>query len=182
MPVINITSYNIDFSILEDNNPNTLIILDKSTYLDTPEKPLLDIVLPGYTGYLEVPYKPGTISLYNSDSLTLTEPCDDGSVAPLPDGVYQVTMKICPYDTFFATKCYLKTSSFNALYEELLLNYPNNSSCFDQKQLKNEIMDIDILIQSAKAEANRCNVQRASSKYQAASDRLAFVTQQLNCE
>lgn len=182
MPVLDITTYKIDFSILDDNNPDTLIILDKSTYLDTPEKPLLDITLPGYTGFIEVPYKPSTISLYNSDSLTLTEPCEDGSLSALPDGVYQITMKICPYDEFYATKCYLKTSSFNAAYEELLITFTDSTeTCYDHKLLREEIIDIDILIQSAKAEANLSNIEKASEKYRTAVKKLASVNKKINC-
>ena len=182
MPVIDIQSYKIDFSVLDDNNPETLIILDKSTYLDVPEKPLLDIILPGYTGYVEVPYTPSTISLYDSDSLSLTEPCEDGSTSGLPDGVYQIKMKICPYDDFFTDKCFLKSSKFNYAYQTLLLQFDTLSTCYNQQDLKVAIMDLDILIQSAKAEADRCNVERATYKYNAASTKLAAINKKLNCK
>lgn len=183
MPVIEITSYRIDFSVLDDNNPDTIIILDKSTYLDTPQKPLIDITLPGFTGYIEVPYNYGKLSLYNSDSLSITTPTDDGSLAPLPDGVYQITMKICPYDNsnFNTSRCYLKTSQFNAAYEAVLLSYPWSNSCYDSKDISQQMVDTDLLLQSAKAEANRCNVDRASQKYQAAVKKLTFINMQLNC-
>lgn len=181
MPVIGIESYKIDFSILEDNNPDTLIVLDKSNYLDLPQKPLLDVTLPGFTGYIEVPYKTGGISVYNSDAFNLTVPQDGDCIAPLPDGVYTLTMKICPYDEFFTTRYHLKSSTFNIAYQELLLKYEDNDSCWAQKELQQMIMDIDILIQSAKAEVNRGNVQRATDKYKAAVKKLTSVNNKLNC-
>ena len=182
MPVIDIQSYNIDFSVLDDNNPETLIILDKSTYLDIPEKPLLDITLPGYTGYLEVPYTPNKISLYNSDSLGLTTPSEGDCIAQLPDGVYQINMKICPYDQFFTNRCYLKSSQFNISYQILLLTFDQITTCYNQQDLKYAIIDLDILIQSAKAEADRCNVERATYKYNAAVSKLASINRKLNCQ
>lgn len=182
MPVIGIESYKIDFSVLDDNNPDTLIILDKSNYLDTPEKPLLDITLPGYTGYIEVPYKPSQISLYNSDSLNLTIPQDGDCLAALPDGVYQLTMKICPYDEFFTTRYHLKSSQFNIAYQEILLLYDDNTSCYSQQDLQAAIIELDILIQSAKAETDRGNIDRATEKYRTAIKKLAAVNKKLNCQ
>lgn len=180
MPLLGIDSYKIDFAVLESNNPKTLIILDQSYYLEDIEKPLLQITPPGFTGRIELEYTPNSIIVLNSDSLGLTEDCDYEDLADLPDGVYVIRMAVCPYDELYAKRCYLKTTRLDCMYENLLLTV-DVDCMFDSQKTKNDIVDIDILIRSAKAEANRCNIEAATAKYRAAFKKLEKINKKLNC-
>lgn len=182
MPLIGTQQYNIDFYIVESNDPKTIVILDRSNYLDQPEKPLLQVTLPGFTGFKHIEYIPQSINVLNSDSLDLTSPCEYDCTAPLPDGIYQITMMICPYDQLYKKVCYLKTTKFYESYQNLLLNFDIADKFHNQDQLKKDIVDIFILMESAKAEVNRCNVERGMKKYQAATRKLLSVNKILNCD
>lgn len=182
MPLVGIETYNIDFLIFESNDPKTITLLDRSRYLSTPEKPVLDITLPGYTGFIEVPYTPNSIITLDSDSLQLTEPCDYDELADLPDGVYQITMKVCPYDELFMKKCFIKTANLQALYQNLLIGLDLPCTCIDEQKLKKELIDIELLIQSSKAETTICNVEKATLKYQTAFNKIQRLIKKVKCK
>jgi hypothetical protein len=183
MPLLDIQSYKIDFVVLDTNDPKKIILLDQSKYLDTPEKPKLFITPPGFTGHLEVQYKPNSIIILDSDSIKLTESCDyNDKLVNLTDGVYQITMAICPYSELFSKKCILKTTQLEASYRELLLSLDVSSPCITDAKLKEQIIDLDILIQSAKAEITICNIEKATSKYKTAASKLASINKKLNCK
>ncbi len=181
MPIIGISEYIIDFRILQTNDAKSIALLDQSVYLTTPEKPLLEVIIPGYTGGVSFPYVPNTIIVITSDTLKLTYSADQGLTTDLPDGVYQIIMKVCPYDELFNKKCYLKTTKLKLDYQTLLLNLDIFCNCSDEIKLKNDIIDIDILIQSAEAEADICNIEKAISKYQSAVKKLNSINKRLNC-
>lgn len=182
MPVLNIDSYNIDFLILDSNDPKTFVLLDISKYLDIPIKPIIEVTLPGFTGHIEIPYIPNTFTVFNSDNLGLTEACEYNTLSDLPDGVYQLKIKVCPYDQLFNKKCYLKTTQLELQFQYLLLSLDLSCNCIDEKKFKEDIIDISILIQSAKAESTYCNIDKALAKYMAASKKIDKLTNLLNCE
>lgn len=182
MPLVGPTSYIIDFAVLENNNPKTIVLLDQSSYLTPAQKPLLQVTLPGFTGSVQVPYAPNTIITLNSDSLSLTEPCDYDYTAELPDGVYEIIMMVCPYNELFNKQCYLKTTQLDVQYRNLLLNLDINCKCLDEKKLKEQIIDADILIQSAKAECSICNIEKSMQKYRTAVKLIESINKKLNCK
>lgn len=182
MPLIGIETYVIDFDILDSDNPKKILLLDQSNYLTYPKKPLIDVIIPGFTGYVEFPYTPNTIIKIDSDTLKLTDETENEYTADLPDGVYQIIMKVCPYDELFKKKCYLKTSQLDRQYQELLLNLRLGSCCIDESKIIEEIVNIDILLQSAKAETNICNVEDATRKYIVAKQKLDNLAKKINCK
>lgn len=182
MPLVGINSYIIDFSVLPTNDPKKIILLDQSTYIATPKLPLIEVTLPGFTGAVQIPYTPNSIITLNSDSLGLTEPCDYDYLADLPDGVYQITMMICPYTDLYNKQCYLKCTNLQNQFRDLLLNLDINCKCLDEKKLEEEMVHIDILIQSAIAESSVCNLQKATAKYISAYNAVQRLTKKLNCK
>lgn len=181
MELIQEKEYSINFYIIESNDPKSIVIFDKSLYIDLPEKPLLEVTLPGFTGSVQIPYLPNTLIVLNSDSLDLTKECEYENYADLPDGVYQITMKFCPYETFYNKKCFLKTSNFYQEYQKLLLSLDFTKDSYDQDYIKNQIINMDILIQSAKAETSLCNIQKAVNKYSGALSILSNINRKINC-
>lgn len=181
MPVIGLSQYILDFYVLDNNNPKTLIVLDQSFYLDTPEKPTLYIWLPGEIKPYYVPYNPKAITVITSNTLGITAVQDPKDWQDLPDGVYKITLTFCPNDQFFVNKYYLKTTYLEFLYKKLLLALDKESPCLDPETLKSSIIDIDILIQSAKAEIEFGNEAKATTKYKVAFKMLQSITRKLNC-
>jgi hypothetical protein len=181
MSIIGLETYKIDFRILP-NDLKTIILVDLSNYLSTPEKPKIEVVLPGFTGSVEFSYVPNTLIVIDSDDLRLTYTNELGPTADLPDGIYQITMKVCPYDELFNKKCYLKTTKLESDYQKLLLSLDLGCGCYDENKLKEAIIDLDILIQSAKAEADICNTEKAAAKYAAAVSKLEYINNRLNCD
>lgn len=182
MPAIDIQTYNLDFLFLTNNDPKSIAILDQSTYLSEPQLPLLQVIPPGFTGALQVPYAPQTITILNSDNLTLTDVTECGELADLPDGVWQITMMVCPYDELYVKKCYLKTTQFDNIYYNILLNYDDCSPFLEKSEYEKRIIEVDILIQSAHAEARCFNVDKATMKYQKALSILNSINKKLNCK
>jgi hypothetical protein len=182
MPVLVEQSSYIDFFILDSNDTKSLIILDNSVYLDPPDKPLLQVILPGFTGYVSIPYNPKSYTILNSDNLDLTSSCDYDSLAELPDGVYQIKMQVCPTEEFYAKKCYLKTTAFYNKYREVLLNNDIFISTYEGNALKNNIIDTELLMQTAIGYSARCDIYNAIRFYTAADKKLSKIIKKLNCK
>jgi hypothetical protein len=181
MPTIDIDTYKIDFLILESNDPKVLVLLDRSNYLSNPEKPKLEVTLPGFTGHIEVDYVINGVTVLDSDVLKLTEACEYSELADLPDGVWHITQKVCPYDEMFTKKCYLKAQTLQNSFNDLLISLDNNCNCVDMAKVTRDIIEIDILIKSAKAEIAYCNAQKATEKYNIAARKITKLSKQLNC-
>lgn len=181
MPVIGLETQLIDFLFLDTNDPKIIVLLDRSVYLTTPEKPLINVIIPGFTGSVDFAYTPSSLIVITSDTLGLTYSTDLGTTSDLPDGVYQITMKVCPYDEFYTKKCYLKISCFQKEYEDLLRTLDLKCECLEPKEVEKELIDIEILIKSAQAECNICSVEKATCKYQAALKKLRALAKKLNC-
>lgn len=180
MPLIGIDTYKIDFLVLETGDPRFIVLYDTSNYLSTPEKPLLEITPPGFTGHYELPYNVGGITVINSDNIGLTEECDYDDYAPLPDGVYIIKQKVCPYDELFEQKYYLVTNLFDSKFNELLTKIDSYDRA-DSSVVKATILDVEVLIKSAKAEIVYCNVQKGVNKYKTAMHLVEKLLNKVNC-
>jgi hypothetical protein len=180
MPTLDILEYKIDFIFLESNDPKLLILLDRSRYLTNPEKPRLQITLPGFTGYIETDYNINGITVIDSDKLKLTESCEYNSLIDLPDGIYKIKQMVCPTDELFIFKCYLKTQQLEFLYSQLLLSIDNYNIDINSNKILSELVIIDILIKSARAEAAYCNSYEATNKYNLASEKINKLTKLIN--
>jgi hypothetical protein len=182
MPVLGLETQYVNFYVLEDNDPKTISLLDKSVYFGDPEKPLVSVIPPGFTGCIDKTYTPNSVIILTSDDLQLTYSGTTGCTADIPDGVYQITLKFCPYTEFFQKRCHLKTSSFQRDLECFLLKIDSQCGCLDPRKIKEDIIDIEILLLSAKAEVNLCSVDKATAKYKAAVQILKNLNDKLNCQ
>lgn len=172
MPLLSIKTNKLDFQILESSDPKTIIVLDKSIYLDTyPEKPLLEVLLPGYSKSILVPFKAFDYNVINSSQLNIS--CGDNT--NLPDGVYCITLRICPHDSVFLTKIFLKTDLIDYKFSNFLL------SILEKRDFSNEekriIENYYIILESAKSHASFGNTKEASLLYKKAEK----ILNKLNC-
>ena len=172
----------LDFEILETGNIKTIVFVDSSQYMENPEKPILEIILPGTNKYVLVNISPRNVNTFTSNSLNLTPTLlNNNSLIDLPDGVYVFKYKICPYQYVNRVKTHLRvTNLVNDL--NVLLDYLNPDIDDDYDDLKQEIVDIFVLIESAKASAILGNTNRASNKYQLADRAVRKITDRLEAE
>lgn len=177
MAMLGLDIYEIDFFILDNNNPKTLVIFDQSHYLDDPEKPIYSITLPGYHTVVNIPYVINQINVINSNLLGLTNAFCNGDLIDLPDGVYEITQAVCPYTELFNTKLFLKTTRLECNYDKILLQIGSKPL---EKQFKDEVINIDILIRSAKAEVKYGNREKGQEKYLAALEKVNILTKKIN--
>lgn len=164
----------LDFEILETGNVKTLVFVDSSEYYENPEKPLLEVILPGLTKYLLVNIIPRKVNTFTSNTLNITpailNECD---LIDLPDGVYNFKYKICPYQYVNRVKTFLRVTSLLCRLN-IVLDTLNFADC-NEDDLKREITDIFILIESAKASAILGNTGRASNKYHLADKKVCIL-------
>ena len=93
---LELSTHHLDFDIYEsDYNPKTMVFLDKSSYMETPEKPKLEVILPGFVDSKVVPINPNSLNVLNTSALGISS---INSFEDLPDGAYTLTYRICPHE------------------------------------------------------------------------------------
>lgn len=161
----------LDFDVIEMLDTKTLTVIDKSIYLcDDPEKPVLEVLIPGNTKPILVPFRPGVANVINSHQLNLS--CGDNY--NMPDGVYRLTYRICPQDSMYIDKYYLKTDILEYQLDYLLLQIISYKDI--DKNLKKAFDNIYLYILSAKAHARAGNIKEASNLYQRAQKEINKIT------
>lgn len=142
---------NISFEILETINPKTLVFLDSSDYIQSPERPLLEITLPGYDKYFLVNVIPKRLNTFNSSTIGLGRVLNCSELIDLPDGLYSAKYKICPYDYKFITKKFIRTTLLNQrlenLYNQIDLNLIDN-------EFEKDLLKVYILVEGSKTIAD----------------------------
>lgn len=102
----------IDFDVLETNNPKKLMIGDTSKEWGFAEKDpaYLYITLPTSRQPKIYTFNKGNIEVYNSENLGLSSrgSCGSKNYKDLPDGVYKIKLQ-SSYEEHFSEKYYLKT-------------------------------------------------------------------------
>lgn len=161
----------LDFEILETGNTKTLVFADSSQYMKPPDRPLLEIYLPGFNKNLLVNIVAGQINTFNSNTLGLGKSLDTTFLQDLPDGVYQFRYKICPYNLIFITKSRIRMTilinKLRSLMNQLDLAGDNCPEATDV-QIQKQIIRVNILIQGADSAARKDDCTRASKFYQLA--------------
>lgn len=156
----------LDFEIVPTGNPKTLVFVDSSQYMGVPERPLLEVTLPGYTKYFLLNVTASMVNTFNSNTIGLTSLLNGDSLVNLPDGIYSFRYKICPYTSAFIDKAFFRTT---LLEERLLVLYDrldNCSSCAPKNVLL-ELAQVVALIEGAKQIVHK-NQKKANEFYQLA--------------
>jgi hypothetical protein len=177
--------HNLDFEIISTGNPKTLVFIDASTYFATPEKPLLEITLPGYNKYFLANVVASKVNTFNSNTIGLTRVLNESELTELPDGIYRFRYKICPYDEVFIDKKYFRTTQIENKLAELYGKLEaSDCSATDDKSLLMELAEVHALIEGAKGVRVGCITDRkANSFYQLALALVEKLTNKLcnNC-
>lgn len=179
---MSIKRHYLDFEILPVNNSRTLVFLDASDYMEQPERPLLEITLPGYNKYFLANIVAQQVNTLNSNTIGLTETLSNTNLADLPDGVWTFKYKICPYDKVYKQKYHLRTvileTNLGKIYDHFEL-----TDCIDQldDKIKKEVVDIILLIETGRSSAERGQVKRATDAYTKANTKVTNLLQKLDC-
>lgn len=156
----------IDFEILPTSNSNVIVFLDESEYFEKPELPLLKILPPGYTKFFQVNINEGEVNVLNSHLIGYTNVLENDALQELPDGIWKFTYMICPYEYLQKTKYFLR---YNQLNEVITRIYNNLELCeedlMSKSCAKNDLIDIHILLESAKANAESGHIGKSNKDF-----------------
>lgn len=153
----------LDFEILSTGNPKTLVFLDSSEYMTEPERPLLELTLPGHSKYFLLNVVARKVNTFNSNTIGLSEVFDSNCLVELPDGVYTAKFKICPYDKVWIQKSFLRTTLLEKSLDKILTYI--NLDCEKEKKI---FVDIMVLIEAAKANVKNNIIKKGIEQFAAA--------------
>lgn len=175
------------------NDMNSLSILDLSQYdtLPDPVDVALEITPPGYPT-INVPFSPGMNNVYHCSDIGII--CGGVSdCCALPDGIYDVKYTVNAVATvssavisasssvtalvrgpFSIEKTFIRVDNIRCKWMNAFLKVDLDCPCADveQKQYKDELKRIDLLINGSVAAANNCDDALASRLYDKANKML----------
>jgi hypothetical protein len=154
------------FEVLETDDIYNLTIVDLSEYHEKPDKPLFIIKVPGMQSTTSVPYNTNQLNVLNSHNLGVTLYTNNFSV--LPDGVYEITQAICPHEEIFHTKFYLKDTLLKQRLYKFLGKKEACCDCENSEDLKRNLLDLHVLLLSAKSYAFCGDKNTATEMYKKA--------------
>lgn len=178
---LGIKKHILDFEILNTGNSKTLVFLDSSEYNGNPEKPLLEVTLPGHNKYFLLNVVARKLNTFNSNTIGLTETLNSHDIVNLPDGVWRLKFKVCPYDKVYIQKYHLRTVTLEENIQKFF-DWLDISDCdiAETEKYKNDIVDIFILKEAAKANAIKGRIKKASDQYQKANDLITNLLKKLS--
>lgn len=159
---------NIDFDVLETNNPKKLMVGDTSpNWLHAEDKPAyLYITLPGSKREHIFTFKKGGIQVYNSNNLGLSDvkdSCSGGEYVNLPDGIYKLKLQ-SGYEEHYVDKYYLKTDIIEKEVAKSIVRNALNPSANNQN-FRDKMFEVDWKLRVAKSFMMECNINEASVYY-----------------
>lgn len=162
----------LDIDILETNNELSLVIVDSSTYIEPPDRPLLEVYLPGYSKYLLVTFIPNQVNTFNSNTLGLSRALSINHITILPDGVWKFRYKICPYDYVYVDKIIIRTTDIEKKLDQAYNSLDLSNHCTDKTTtyILDQLTRVRILLRAAKAVVEKN--EKVATDYYRLADRL----------
>lgn len=174
------------------NDMNSLTIADISQYAVIPDTSVvaLELTAPGYPT-VNLPFTPGNINVYHCSDIGIT--CGVANCCPMPDGIYEVTYTVnvppmiantTSNNSFSTTtlvsgpftidKTFIRVDTIRCKWMNAFLKVDLECGCPDaeQKGYKQELKNIDLLINGCIASANNCDNALASRLYDKANNML----------
>lgn len=173
MAVITAKPY-LNFEIIPSNDCRIMMVADLSQYAHLENEPVvISVTLPGYTNPVDLPFEKGKLNILNAGNLGLSDAESADELPNLPDGIYKITLKTCPYDILNVTKDHLQNCQQLCDFKNKLIAVDLLCHCDENAaKAKAKLHDIILLIEASKAHAARCNVKRAMEHYRKADDLL----------
>lgn len=158
-----VTDINIDFQILQTNDPKVIVIVDTSDWGHIESKPsIIELTLPGEERKIVHYFEKHKVNVFNSVTLQQgCHTCPENSYVDLPDGIYHVTVKGSP-DTFNLTRQFLKTDKTQLEIDKFIVALDLNCSSFSN-EIVDKIQKITILMEAAESNTRLGNYYEAQS-------------------
>lgn len=173
---------NINFEVIKSNTCKVLKVLDLSnwaTFVDTPS--YIQILTPGAANPVTHIFQKGKLNIFNSNNLGLSDVIDYSELAPLPDGIYTLTILQCEDDPNAVTKYFLQDCQIKCKIARKLISI--DLSCAPcRKDIMNNIQDILMYLEGAQAQVDKCNVLKAMEYYQRAATLLDRISDSTTTE
>lgn len=159
--MLGIHEHRLNFSIIDELDKKNLIFLDKSTYMEQPDMPILEVTKPMFKQVFKIHIIPNQVNIINSINLGFD--CD----TTLPDGLYKLKYGVNPHTIVYKCIDYFKLSS---LYEKIgnLLLTLDTCDLDSVTEIKNTIVDLYILTKAIPLNTLNGRTQLAVQQYRLA--------------
>jgi hypothetical protein len=165
------------FTVLEQDTPKFLLLLDLSLYSEElPPTPVYDIIPPGYTNPIRISAKPRAITSVNSGMLFSAFTGDLPNLTDLPDGVYTIIYKVQPYDRFHVKQDYLRTVAVNRGLDAAFISVENSCRHAWYNRWQSDLLEVSIMLATAKALVRSGNSQHGAMVFRDVEMEVARLT------
>ena len=175
----------LDFIVPESFDLRKLVIIDTSFYnpLQQITGNLIQLKVPGYINPVELSYNQSAVSIFNSNTLGISNVSDEELLLPLPDGPYIIKMSICNYENNWVEKIDYRTSQIEVKYDKALLrlNLSECATCFNSSMMS-KLNTANVYIQGCKANSRTGNLKKAKELYNVANRLLDDLINCTNCK
>ena len=171
---------NVDFDVLGcTTNCKNLTIVDLSNWGPAIMNPsYIDITTPGSRLPVTVPFQKQVINRFNTNNLNLSDVQDYSSLGNLPDGAYQICVRVCmgtddQGNAIYTTVCkwWLQACMLQCEINRKILAIDLSCDVCRRSWL-DEILEVQLFLDAAYAEVANCNVNKAMEFYRRASIEL----------
>jgi hypothetical protein len=159
----------------EGADSTLLLVTDASLYAETAVNPMLDIRMPGYTSYRSVPFIPNKTNTYTARTLGIQPINTDEALTELPDGVYEIVYRMCPYEETYKKFYWLRDDSYRCLYLTVMSSWLDRGLESMPKTVSNYMTNADIYLSAAHISAGNGYVTTASKYYQRSLTYLSYL-------
>lgn len=166
----------IDFEVLRSNSCKALKVLDLSHWANAADDAsYIEITSPGQTKAVTHIFQKEKVNIFNVSNLNLSDVKDYSSLGALPDGIYTITVLQCQNDPLAVTKYFLQDCQIRCQVARKLIAV--DLICTPcRKELLGEIQEIMLFLEGARAQTDRCNVNKAMEYYNRAQTLLDRIT------
>lgn len=168
---------NVDFEVLGcSTNCKSLKIVDLSNWGPAIMNPsYIDITTPGSTIPVTVLYQKQVINIFNTNNLNLSDVTDYSSLGTLPDGAYQICVRVCLGTNLDGSPIYSTTCKYwlqdcqlrCAIARKILAIDLTCQPC--RTEYLDDILEVQLFLDAAQAQIDNCNVNKAMEYYRRAS-------------
>jgi hypothetical protein len=165
------TSPILDFVVVDTHNTLTLGIADTSFYPSNFDvlNPTLEITPPSFPK-ATVTYTVGAMTVFNSNTLSITCVAEVSQLIDLPDGIWTVKQTISPAITYNIERTFIRTTKLEQKFGRAFLK-TDLTRCSEDLRIENMkvLNEVWFYMQAAIAAANQCNNLLAMNLYKLAS-------------
>ena len=171
--MLTVTLPNLKLGLWDLRDQSTLGIVDLSSYSVIPDAAHLSmqITAPGYQT-VNVTFQAGNVNIYKCADLGIT--CGPTDCCPLPDGIYDVKYTVLPtvglQPQAVIEKTFIKVDQIMCKFQNMFSKVDLDCNCGNdrQKQYKQTLRGVDMLIAGSVSAANDCDAALAFNLYRKA--------------